>query len=128
MSKKDDKQPKPMGGDLPETTSNAPVQRNPRVARAVRTLVAEVEKMFPGIESAVENYSVFGAATDVFFDCSSDPEVAELLSLTAGDHRIEQVTEQEGQVFVEFYQNLRTQDDTTSFGLKDALAVLRGTE
>ncbi len=130
MAKKTDekKQPVPMGGDIPETTSNAPVTRNPRTARAILTLVAEVEKMFPGIASEVGNYSMFNVATEVTFDCSDEPEVAELLSLVAGDDRIMEVLNEEGQIWVAFRSNLRTQDTTTPFGLKDALAVLRGSE
>ncbi len=129
MAKKtaEKKQPEPMGGAIgSESTSEAPVTRKPRTARAILALVAEVERLFPGIESEVGNYSMFNVATEVTFDCSDEPEVAELLSLTAGDDRIMEVLNEEGQIWVAFRSNLRTQDDPSLFGLKDALAVLRG--
>jgi hypothetical protein len=140
MSKKNDKTeaPAPMDPSVREESVGTPAVNASRPCWAAKTLVAEVNALFP--ETPVEYSNPDGRNTmlDVMFDLTTlDPndvyDLTTLLNLLDDpaynvDPRIDSVIaggqQHAGQVLVAFKSNPRTQDSRDPFGLADALEVL----
>lgn len=132
MSKKTE-MPQPMDPSIREEGIATMHVNRKRPCWAAKTLVSEMDVLFPETPVEYSNYNLRNTALDVTFDLttldSTDREMAaNLLELTSSDSRIEDVIvgagDMDGQVLVSFIANPRTQDSRAPFGLGDALDVL----
>ena len=134
MSKKEqaDKS-QPMDPTTKEVLVGTPQINRQRVCWAAKTLVAEVDELFPETPVEYSNYNGRNTALDVTFDFTvldlpdRDTAIA-LLELLSTDSRVDEVIEggaqMDAQVLVSFKPNATTQDSREPFGLGDALVVL----
>lgn len=125
----------PMDPSLREDVVGAPAVNSQRVCWAAKTLVAEVEELFPETPVEYSNHDGRNTALDVTFDLTTldKNERADLVALLSlfdldADPRIDAIIVGGGhmadQVLVSFHANPRTQDSRAPFGLGDALDVL----
>lgn len=119
----------PMDPTAREEAVATPATNAKRVCHAAKTLVAEVDALFPETTVEVSNFNGRNTALDVSFDLTSlDSEDASLLtrliSLTEDDNRVASVLVEDGQVLVAFHNNPRTHDSRESFDLLSAHTVL----
>lgn len=120
----------PMDATIREERVGTPAVNRQRVCWAAKTLVAEVDELYPEIPVEYSNHDGRNTALDVTFDLtvldSTDSDMlVTLLELTSSDSRIAYViVGDEDVVLVSFEGNPRTQDSRDPFGLSDALGVL----
>lgn len=131
MSKNDDKRNAPMDDSIKEAAVGTPATNAPRQCWAMKTLIKEVQDLFPETTYEVSNIDGRNTALDVTFDLTMlDSQArADMLALfvvfdLGNDPRVEQIIGEDGMVLVSFKSNARTQDDRTEFGLADAYSVL----
>lgn len=117
-------QPKPMDASAREQGTGIVVPNAKRECYALKTLVAEVEALFPETVYEASGYDGRNTALDVTFAVYESPGLAELLSLVKSDERVMDVTEEDGHVLVEFHPWARTQDSREPFNLASAWLVL----
>jgi hypothetical protein len=129
MSKSEKNQP--MDSTAREVLIPVEFTNNTRVCWAAKTLVAEVEELFPETPVEYSNYDGRNTALDVAFDLTTlDREDSEMLStlliVVRGESRVREVVADYDtqQVLVGFKSDPRTQDSREPFGLGDALLVL----
>jgi hypothetical protein len=135
-----DKTPTPMDPSIIEDRVGSAHVNTGRACYAAKTLVAEVEALFPGVPVDYSNRDGRSTALDVSFDLTvlDEPDGQDLVTLLTllgdsahnEDPRIREVMADPGtlQVLVGFRSNPRTQDSREPFGLADALDVLSGDE
>lgn len=127
----------PMSGDLgPNRGTGTPRANAPRQCWAIRTLVAEVEGLFPETPVTYTNVDGRNTALAVTFDLTSLSEddridftnLMQLLTDPAynDDQRIEYGIIEDEHVLISMRSSSRTQDLREPFGLADALHVLSG--
>lgn len=133
MSDKDKGQP--MDPTYRESAVGTMHVNRPRIAWALKQLVAEVEALFPETAVTYGNEDKRNTSLSATFVCT-DPTLADLLGLLDDpayneDRRIESVTAQQAEgepeeVTVTLLASARTQDSRTPYGLADAYEVLVG--
>lgn len=119
----------PMDPGVRENAVGEARVNNPRDCWAIKTLVAEVDELFPETTYETSNVDGRNTALDVQFDLtglvSDDRRLfALLLSAADSDPRVDEVLTEDDSVLVSFKANARTQDDRASFGLSDAFDIL----
>lgn len=122
--------PKPMDDGIRERSVGQAANNHQRVCGALKTLVAELEQMFPETPVEYSNYNRYNAALAVTFDLTAldggDSVIFnDAIGLIKGDDRVAEVmTADYDQAYVEMRDWLRTCDNREPFGLADALVVL----
>lgn len=129
MPKKSDV-PQPMDPGAAEGQAT-PQTNQRRVCYSLQTLVSEFNSLFPETPVEYDSYDRRNTALDAIFDLTvldSDLRelAAQLLRLIEADHRVMDVTSDEGLVSVAIKSDARTQDLRDSFGLNDAWMILIG--
>lgn len=121
----------PMDAGAREAKVGTPVPNSPRVCHAIKTLVAEVEELFPETPVEYSNHDGRNTALDVTFDLTAlaypDSEnFVSLLLCIKTDERVLGIDWDDSTALVQFKPNPRTQDSRAPFGLIDALSILSG--
>lgn len=132
MSKESDKKSAPMDTAIVENKNPVAATNRQRPCYAIKTLVAEVQALFPETSYEVSNYDGRNTGLDVMFDMTSIPEdVADgaglLISMVDSDPRVELTivgSDDVQGVLVSIKPGPRTQDIRDSFGLAEAWSVL----
>lgn len=126
---------KPMDPSIREETVGQQATNNRRVCYAIKTLVSEVERLFPETIATYSNYDGHNTALDVAFDyymIDKDDQATfvDLLRLVGDDHRVEGVIVErdETSVLVSMRPSARTKDLRDTFDLNGAYLVLMGDE
>lgn len=124
-------EPEAMDPSIREVAEPTPFTNRQRVAYSLRTLVAEVHDLFPGVPVEFANYDGRNTALAAVFDLTvldddDNMNLTEVLRLTVTDPRVADVVAEDGAVAVTLHSNPRTQDDRGRFGLADAYEVLVG--
>lgn len=129
-----EKEATPMDPSVREESVGTPTVNTRRVCYAAKTLVAEVEALFPETPVEYSNHDGRNTALDVSFDLTvlDSEDAASFLTLMSllddpahnDDPRIREVVVEDGAVLVGFKSDPRTQDSRDPFGLADALSVL----
>lgn len=127
------KAPQAMDESVRELPVGEPMDNNRRVCRAIKTLVAEVADLYPGVPYEVSNYNGRNTALDVSFDATAlDNDEAitfiQLLGLVETDERVAEVVTDDNQVLISMLNSPRTYDLTGPFGLDDAYSILTSGE
>jgi hypothetical protein len=125
------KDPTPMDPTTKEARVGTPAANNERACYAAKTLVAEVNELFPETPFEYSNHDGRNTALDVTFDLNGMDNDAALdlhhvLGLIDSDARVAGVIVEDEAVLVSFRSSPRTQDLRDPFGLADALMVLSG--
>lgn len=132
-TKKADKplpEPESMDPTVTEAATGTPSANTARVCWALKTLVAEVDELFPEVPVEYSNYSPRNAALDATFDLTvldeEDRRVLRQLLETVPlvDERIDWAMTADDAVLVSMRGNARTQDRRDSFRLKLAYSLL----
>lgn len=123
----------PMDPSIREESTGTVHVNNPRVCWAAKTLVIEVEELFPETPVEFGIRDLRNTALSVTFDLTSQhgPDrdmLTALLELVDTDARVAEVVIEEDSAFVRFHSNPRIQDSRDPFGLADALDVLNDSE
>jgi hypothetical protein len=120
-----------MDSNIPEVMVGTPAVNGARVCWALKTLVAEVEELFPETPVEYTNHDGRNTALAATFDLSvldldENQMLVDLLTMLPHDPRIADVVSDYDtvSVYVCMKSNPRTQDDKSPFGLGDALEVL----
>lgn len=138
MSDKTDKaETKMMDPTAREATVGAPAANNARVCYAAKTLVAEVEALFPETPVEYSNYDGRNTALDVTFDLTTldEEDRATFIALFTlfdfdADPRVDMVipAHEDAALLVSFKSNAQTQDSRDPFGLDEAWSALTDSE
>lgn len=129
MTKKAEDKTGPMDDSVKEATVGTAATNAPRQCWALKTLVSEVQILFPETPYEVSNIDGRNTALDVQFDLTTldSQERADLIVLLLSldeDPRVAEVMGEDGLVLISFKSNALTQDDRTPFGLADAYQIL----
>lgn len=128
---KSDKTPEPMDASASEQKTGTAASNTPRACYAIKTLIKEVNDLFPETTHTVGNYSGRNVGLSVAFDLSElDDEdqiaVTDLFKILDSDIRVAGiVTDTENSVVtISMKPSARTQDSRDSFGLGVAWEIL----
>lgn len=121
----------PMDDSVTEAKVGTPADNTQRVCYAAKTLVAEVEALFPETPVEYSNYDGRNTALDVQFDLTGidaadrDTLIAMMTLFDLDDDpRINLIVSEDDSLLVSFKASARTQDSRDPFGLADAWEIL----
>jgi hypothetical protein len=120
--------PQPMDPSAPETR-NPTITHNKRVCYAAKTLVAEVQELFPEMPVDYADYDGRNTALTVSFDLTvldgdERADAASLFVLVGGDLRVSSATVEEDVAMVSFTSNALTQDSREPFRINETWLIL----